>query len=319
MRQTRPYEDAFGGEAEAWRGTVIGPNRDRRIYVPWSLGKEVTLHFVMNHWGETRAGAPLILLTTGPFGSGKTVIVDECLYRLGVKVTAIQGSELESPMAGVPAERIEKLYMQAGMEQEETKRPHAILLSDLDTGIGVHDSFKSGTTNLMHVTNALMTFADDPTTVRGQSCGRVCLFVTANAAGRIYGAVTRPGRARVIPWCPEGREREDIARHILSPVLSPEMIDLVLARTPHWTMAHYGALKNGVLEDTAVSRFGDVEPKQLLRALLADPAPASDEPNRDQAISWEALAHLIGRINKHIEAVQTDHTQPTGVTTGELP
>jgi SpoVK/Ycf46/Vps4 family AAA+-type ATPase len=302
------YNPKHQAITDRWRASIMAANESRDTWVSWPLAERMILHILANHEPGDHANAALILLVTGPFGVGKTVTIRECLHRLGITPVSIQGSELESPRAGEPAERLERLYLNAGRTQEETKQLHALLIDDIDMAIGVHKSFNNGTTNLMHVISALMGLADHPTEVRGHRCGRVCVFMTANAADRIYGALTSPHRCRVVEYNPAGEQRTHIAKHILRGVLDAPMIDRVLARTETWTLAHFGALRTAVRELTMFRRYGHIEPKHLMQNLLSNPSAMSLGRQCTTFLDWPAVEHLVNTVSQHHATVRVDHT-----------
>jgi len=215
------------------------------IYVDPTLREEIVLHLVRNY-GPAAGRHALILAITGPTGEGKTFQIDAVLDDLGVMAHRIESGELESELAGQPAERIRLGYLRAGSRDEMA----ALVINDLDTGLGEWGSLVQYTVNRQAVFGQLMALCDSPTLVNNQPCSRVPIIVTGNDFTRLYGPLTRAGRMRTFPWRPSLEQRIPIIR-TLFPWLGEEESGEIASVYPHEPVAFWAAVA-GAVDDTAV-------------------------------------------------------------------
>ena len=273
-------------------------NAHRDIYVAENVLLAIYLHIVGNYINLSGYAREVIFALTGPFGTGKSVTTIEALYRLGVKVFVLAASAMENRYSGVPADRVFSIYYQAAQHVDETGQPAAVVIDDLDMGVGEFANVSQATTNTQMVITALMEIADHPTMIRGTTpCTRVPIFVTANDLGKIYGALTRPGRMRAFEWNPTGVAREQVARHIFRDLLRPNQIDGLLARTsPHWSIAMYGALRSRV-GDSILQRLFSNQPAPKILTELVKSKEIDVSPTTILAVSnelnWRALVKEV--------------------------
>ena len=281
-RKSRPIEAACDPDPSTsasqpirahWLQSILDRNVTSRIWLADTLAQEVFLHLAMNLDPLFVAETPQILILNGPFGVGKTVSLDETLSRCGCEKVRIQASELESPHAGVPAERIREAYMRASRLQGERDRPHALVIDDIHLGLGV-DANTTKTINTQLVVAALMGICDDPLHVGKEPTERIPIFATANDLTHMCGALLRPGRARVIAVELSGMERQRIVTHILRDFLTPEQAARLCAACPTWSIAAFRQLKGQLLRRSFDRRHQGRTAEQILKDLMTPPQAA---------------------------------------------
>ncbi|MFW6062452.1 MAG: AAA family ATPase [Planctomycetota bacterium] len=224
---------------------LLAENASSDIYLPRTFLGAIYEHILGGLVDWSRGCTPVILTITGPFGCGKSTMLSEALRRLGVQRFRLPASAAESRWAGEPAQKLKDLYLQAAEQQAGEGRPAALVIDDLDLGLG--DFGATGTTNAQHTLSALMERADTPEELEGRRVDRVAVVATANDVTKLYGALHRPGRMRVFRWDPRGEDLRHIGAHILRDLLPASLVARIAAVRPSWTLAHYSQLRSHLL------------------------------------------------------------------------
>ena len=294
-----------GAPAGSFLTPLLEQNATRRIFVPARLARHVCSHLLKNYTRWSRNSAPLILCVTGPFGSGKTCILLECCYRLGIHVVPIRASSMESRWAGEPGERIKAAYIEASDIQVKTKEPAVVFCDDIDLGLGYFPEFSSGTRNTPHANSGVMEIADDPFKATGQPTDRVPLLVASNDASKLYEAVRRPGRMHVIHWSPSRDEVVRIAAHILDGLVTPAQMSRLTQITAPWTLAHFGQLKSVIHDRILEADVHGLSPRDIMYSAVQDRTGRC--PGK-HVVTSDVLESAVAEVNNSVIASRTDYT-----------
>lgn len=204
-------------------------------YLAPNLVRAVTLHIVKNHIKDPVVPPPLMLGIQGPPGEGKTFQCEKILENLDVETSLISGGQLESYQAGKPAELIRTTYARAGAKSSKSSslgqpgKASALLLNDVDTGIGDWGDLVQYTVNRQTVIGELMHLADYPTRINGNKVERVPIILTGNNFTRLYGPLTRFGRMQVFTWKPSLEEKVHISERLFPFLDLTEVRELVFS------------------------------------------------------------------------------------------
>jgi hypothetical protein len=172
----------------------------------------------------------LLLGIHGPSGDGKTFQCEEILSRMGVRTFLISGGQWESSDAGAPAQFIRKTYLDAGTYMSGPnayQRAAALLLNDVDTGLGDWGPLNQTTVNRQTTFGELMHLADYPRTVENRETARVPIIITGNDLSKLYAPLTRSGRMRSFEWRPTFEERTRIVSELFDASPSFDSASLV--------------------------------------------------------------------------------------------
>ena len=203
-------------------------------YVSPTFERAVTLHVVKNFMSELLSPPPLMLGIQGPPGEGKTFQCELVLQKLGVASFLISGGQLENHQAGKPAELIRGTYVRAGRQlQTRDATPVAVVLNDVDTGIGDWGDLVQYTVNRQTVIGELMHLADYPARIGGERVQRVPIILTGNDFTKLYSPLTRYGRMQVFTWAPTIVEKVPIVSRMLSFLEEVEVLHLLKELNEH--------------------------------------------------------------------------------------
>ncbi|WP_454164309.1 AAA family ATPase [Gordonia iterans] len=188
----------------------------------------MALHLVRNVHARPAFGTPLLLGIHGNPGVGKSFQLDAVLREIGVAVTAISSSELESDRANDPARLIRRKYLDAAASVEtQDVAIAAIVINDIDAAIGDWGSLVQYTVNRQAVMGELMHLCDRPSAVQDTPNKRVPIFVTANDFSKMYQPLVRSGRMRSFRWEPTADEMTDALLSVLPGLSRAEVNSLV--------------------------------------------------------------------------------------------
>lgn len=175
----------------------------------------VALHIAKNLITRLPIRVPLLLGIHGPSGEGKTFQCEAVLKELGIEPLLISGGQLEGPQAGTPAEMLRQTYLRAGKSMEQDGRgPAAVLINDLDTGVGDWGDMVQYTVNRQTVFAELMHLVDYPRVVEGRPTMRVPIIVTGNDFTKLHQPLVRAGRMTAFEWKPDMEETVEIVSSI---------------------------------------------------------------------------------------------------------
>ena len=289
-----------------WLSDVLADNETQPVYVPRRFAEPIATHILWNLIATPGQAVALLMAIAGGFGIGKTVIIRECLRRLGVHAVEVSATAFSSRFEGEPAERLDSFYLQAARHQREHDQPAAVLIHDPDMVIGEIDPGATATTNRQHMAAALMALADNPICIRGEDCARVPVFLTCNRLDTLYDGITEPHRLRAFTWEPNSQERREIIRHILRDQLPPELAERLLALRPGWSFARCRAVAAAIEHQRLISNIGNQSVTTVLQQALRGPKSFSDAES-SLADGEQLLAMAIAQVETSDQAIQTNH------------
>jgi hypothetical protein len=242
-------------------------------FIPARFRRAVGLHIVKNLMPPDIARAPLILGIHGPSGDGKTFLCEHVLQEMGVRAFLISGGQLESHAAGEPANLVRETYIRASRSIEKGECPSAaILINDIDTGLGDWGEMVQYTINRQTVFGELMHLVDYPTSVEGRDTKRIPIIMTGNDFTKLYEPLVRAGRMTAFEWMPTLEERAQIVSRIFPEISGEECRTLILESDSlvsdpdrHLPVAFYSFLRWTLVDDTL---WGEVERVGLSRTIF---------------------------------------------------
>lgn len=218
----------------------------------------VACHLVKNYT-NLKHNVPLILGIWGEKGQGKTYQTERSLNEMGCGIVNVASGELESENAGEPAKIIRQRYVEAGEHVKKGKMA-ALLINDIDAGVGILRASTQYTVNNQMTVATLMNIADNPTDVRlpgsyGHSeTPRVPIFMTGNDFSNLYRPLTRDGRMMKFRWQPSIDDIRHMCAGIYKGYLSESDIDALVSKFPDEPIDFFNAIKATVY-DKAVHEF----------------------------------------------------------------
>lgn len=287
--------------------SIVAENATSKVFVPYTFALIVFLHLLKNFMAGFNSVTELILAVAGPFGVGKSVIVEEICRRLGIRTSRLSVADFCSQWEGEPVRMVKSKYYNASKSKnpEEEKIPCCIIVDDIDMSVGNHGS--STTSNFHLVINALMEIADHPTLVEGEPTKRVPIIVTGNDLSKLYGALTRPGRTRSWTYNPTEAETIEIGQHIIGNVLTNEQKDCLKNIAKTWKPSHFGQLKSIIHEIALEKNCGLLTAKDYIySAFNNDPVISK---LRNIRVTDEIFLEAIERIENSREATHTSYIE----------
>jgi hypothetical protein len=263
-----------------------------KLWFPPRLQEKIILHLI-----RTTAGlpGPLILLAHGPPGEGKTSSIKGILRSYGVAVFAIEVGRLESPEAGEPAGFLRETYLQAATIVLGEERPAALVLDDIDLGLGQLGELTQYTVNRQHLLASFMALCDDPRRVFGRRVPRIPVFMTANAPTLLHGPLVRSGRAEMLPWELSLEERRLVVARMFARLGEQEIARLI-DWFPTESVAFYADLNRLWADELALSAMARTRPRKALRmAIWGQWRVADDLPGLADLLRLGAKAQACRR------------------------
>lgn len=221
------------------------------LYIPSRFQQAVALHIIKNIMPIDSFRVPLVLGIHGPSGDGKTYQCEATLSEMKTKSFLISGGQLEDKKAGEPARLIRETYIEASRHMEKNPGIAAVLINDIDTGLGGWGNLVQYTVNRQTVFGELMHLTDYPTSVEGETVKRVPIIVTGNDFTKLYEPFVRAGRMASFEWKPTREEKTEIVSTIF-PELSRTAIEQLLGqveRKGQPPIAFYSHLRSTLLDD----------------------------------------------------------------------
>eukprot|EP00271_Cylindrocystis_brebissonii_P008002 TRINITY_DN22004_c0_g1_i2.p1 TRINITY_DN22004_c0_g1~~TRINITY_DN22004_c0_g1_i2.p1 ORF type:complete len:249 (-),score=67.23 TRINITY_DN22004_c0_g1_i2:1057-1803(-) len=219
----------------------------------------------------------------------------------------MSAGEMESEWAGEPGKLIRDRYRTASQIIKNKGKMSAIVINDLDAGIGRHVNTQLTVNNQM-VVGTLMNLADNPKRVSiGQDwreadiVERVPIIVTGNDFSTLYAPLIRDGRMDKFFWQPTREDLVSMVYHMYrKDGLSREDIAQIVDTFPNQALDFYGALRSRTYDAKIlewISEVGGAEkmgPKLVRRGV--DPswqAPTVEAPKATLAALVEAGEELV--------------------------
>lgn len=226
------------------------------VFIPERFGRAVGLHLIKQFFPDQVLQAPLILGIHGRPGDGKTFQCKTLLERLGVKSFLISGGELENEFAGQPSQKIREKYIEAGKAITSGEANlAALIINDIDAGIGNWGDMVQYTTNRQNVCAELMHLCDYPMVVESKVVRRIPIIVTGNDFTKLYEPLVRAGRMTMFKWEMTQDERVDAVSQIFPLQQREELVFLVSELDKYdghpggLTMAFYSHLRASAFDE----------------------------------------------------------------------
>ena len=244
-------------------------------HLPPRLADAVAVHVAKCYLGVS--GAPLVLGVWGPKGSGKTLGVQLACKALGVTPFLLQAADLEDSLAGEPGLRLRSRYAAAVACAATTGTLTALVVDDLDTGIGRY-KHTGRTINAQTVAASLMALCDAPSSQR-----RVPVLITAADVSRLYAPLLRDGRMAKLLWQPSPQEMVAIIQRLFAYSTTGDAAAVQAAfpgRGPDFYGAILSRLWDASLAEWMDRHGGPTGCGAALVAALADDGQPADTPRQ---------------------------------------
>jgi len=264
-------------------------------YIAPSFRDKLAVHITKNYLELEGVRVPLILGIHGRKGEGKSFQCELVFEQMGIGIIHISGGELESPDAGDPARLIRLRYREAAEMIKVQGKMCALMINDLDAGVGRFDSTTQYTVNTQLVSATLMNIADHPTDVQlpgsydANPLHRVPIIVTGNDFSTLYAPLIREGRMEKYYWEPSREERIGIVGGIFAADGLPRRdIEQLVDQFPDQAIDFFSALRSRIYDQQILHFIHDVGLDQVsFRVVRSTEAPPEfEKPNFD-------ISHLI--------------------------
>jgi hypothetical protein len=256
----------------------------------------ITLHILKNILQEVEGQVPLLLGIHGPTGEGKTFQTENALRAMGVKRFMISGGQFDNVVSGESAHIVRKTYLRASeaLRSGECSLA-AVLINDVDTGLGTMGEQKTYTNYQLSVFGELMHLVDYPNSVEGQDTYRVPIVMTGNDFSRLYEPLMRAGRMNAFEWSPNFEERIELISAIFPELDQQEVANLiqelgqqVRERMPSYSrelpVAFYAHLRSNLIEED----LWDVVQHSSVNETI-DKILQGNEPNLSMGLTYERV------------------------------
>jgi len=250
-------------------------------YIAPSFRDKLAVHITKNYLDLEGVRVPLILGIHGRKGEGKSFQCELVFEQMGIGVIHISGGELESPDAGDPARLIRLRYREAAEMIKVQGKMCALMINDLDAGVGRFDSATQYTVNTQLVSATLMNIADHPTDVQlpgsydATPLHRVPIIVTGNDFSTLYAPLIRDGRMEKYYWEPSREERIGIVGGIFATDgLSRRDIEQLVDQFPDQSIDFFSALRSRIYDQQILQFIHDIGLEQVsFRVIRSTEAP----------------------------------------------
>ncbi|MEO1146520.1 MAG: AAA family ATPase [Cyanobacteria bacterium J06638_22] len=216
---------------------------------------KLSVHITKNYLKLPGVRVPLILGVHGRKGEGKTFMCELVFERMGIEVVHISAGELESPDAGDPARLIRLRYREAAELVKVRGQMAALMINDVDAGIGRVDAQTQYTVNTQLVNATLMNIADNPTNVQlpgsydPEPIQRIPILLTGNDFATLYAPLIRDGRMQKFFWDPDRSDRLGIIGGIFDGELRPDEVESLVGQFPQQSIDFFSALRSQLYDE----------------------------------------------------------------------
>ncbi len=255
---------------------------------------KLVLHLVKNFLPLT-SHVPLILGIHGPKGEGKSFQCELAFRQLGIEPVKLSSAELESPDAGDPSRLLRLRYREAAERIRVRGQMCALVIHDLDVGVGRVDRRTQYTVNTQLVSGTLMNIADDPTNVQlpgsydERPLKRVPIVVTGNDLSTLYAPLVRDGRMEKFYWEPDRADRLGmVAGMFAAEGVSRHEVEQLVDAFPDRAIDFFAALRSR-LYDERIREFVQAVGLERLSLRLAN----SPEPPPELRVWQPPLSVLL--------------------------
>lgn len=264
-------------------------------FVPERFRRVVGLHIVKNLL-PYHLNAPLILGIHGPSGFGKTFQCNAVLNEMNVKPFLISGGQMESHQAGEPAKLIRTTYIQASHALNKgICQAAALVINDIDTGLGHWGDMVQYTVNRQTVFGELMHLVDFPNSVENLETKRIPIILTGNDFTKLYAPLVRAGRMTAFEWIPSFDEMTKIIHYIFPELEMKECVNLLQmlnkilqdrSSNVDLSIAFFSHLRANLIDDQLWSQVNQVGLRRSVEVLYEGAAP-----KLDFQIEYETVLH----------------------------
>ncbi|MFN3166990.1 MAG: AAA family ATPase [Phycisphaeraceae bacterium] len=188
---------------------------------------------------HARAG---IVALVGKPGSGKSFLLERVASVMSVRVLRISLADCESSSAGEPAARLRS----AALEAQRLRQQGFVVLiviDDADLGLADAREGEGSTTNRPQLIGLIQELVDGRCTVDGKRIGRQFFAFTMNSTVDVRKSLLRDMRCVIIEHDPSTADRERMARHELSGLLSGGVLNRQIKRLGRMSIAEIAAVK----------------------------------------------------------------------------
>lgn len=256
---------------------------------------KISIHITKNFLDLPGVKVPLILGVHGRKGEGKSFQCELVYERMGIEVVHMSAGELESPDAGDPARLIRLRYREAAELSKVRGKMAALMINDIDAGMGRVDQFTQYTVNTQLVAGTLMNIADNPTNVQlpgsydAEPIQRIPIIVTGNDFSTLYAPLVRDGRMEKFYWEPDRDDRLGIVKGIFEQDrISRSDIEKLVDTFPDQSIDFYSALHSRLYDEQIRQFIQQVGVERISQRVVnsADRLPEFHKPDF-------SLPHLI--------------------------
>jgi ribulose bisphosphate carboxylase small subunit len=264
-------------------------------YIAPRFLNKLSVHVTKNFLDLSNVKIPLILGIHGRKGEGKSFMCELIFKRMGIGVVYMSGGELESPDAGDPARLIRLRYREAGEWSKVHGKMAALLINDVDAGIGRVDQYTQYTVNTQLVNATLMNIADNPTNVQlpgsydQEPTRRVPIILTGNDFSTLYAPLIRDGRMEKFYWEPDRSDRIGIVSSIFKvDQVAQTDIETLIDTFPDQAIDFFGALRSRLYDEQVFQFIQAVGLEKVSTRVVnsKEPPPEFHQPDF-------RLSHLI--------------------------
>jgi len=256
---------------------------------------KISIHITKNFLNLPGVKVPLILGVHGRKGEGKSFQCELVFERMGIEVVHMSAGELESPDAGDPARLIRLRYREAAELSKVRGKMAALMINDIDAGMGRVDQFTQYTVNTQLVAGTLMNIADNPTNVQlpgsydAEPIQRIPIIVTGNDFSTLYAPLVRDGRMEKFYWEPDRDDRIGIVGGIFEQDrISRNDIEKLVNTFPNQSIDFYSALHSRLYDEQIRQFIQQVGVERISQRVVnsADRLPEFHKPDF-------SLPHLV--------------------------
>lgn len=269
-------------------------------FVPERFRRAVVLHVTKNLFSDASFQMPLILGIHGPSGDGKTYQCEHVLNEMGVKPFLISGGQLESGTAGDPAKLVRDTYWGAGQSISKGEcSAGAIIVNDVDTGLGDWGAKVQTTINTQTVYGELMHIVDFPTSVEGRATRRVPFILTGNDFTKLYEPLVRASRMTAFEWRPSVEEKANVVAAIFPELQPAESISLVREFQAE-SVAFFSSLRATLVDETLWTEIQQIGVSKIVSHMRTTQPKIRLVIKLEQLIAAARLLLSSGQLINHL-------------------
>lgn len=221
-----------------------GDSITQRIIPFEKLTRAVERHLRQHAHAVSRDTAPRTLIVAGRPGEGKSEGILAAALQCGWSVAAVSASLFASENEGGANEVLDELLTELNEVADETGKPVALCINDIDQSILSLEEKMGKTINTNLLSESLHFLADNPRLYRSRHGTNLAFFCTLNDATNLRESLFREGRATWFEHVPTVEDKRNIAWALLAPGTTPErkLVDQLTRRFKHQSVAFWSSL-----------------------------------------------------------------------------